>query len=787
MSPVTLKERLQNIGQAIRGNKPDPVVKEVVKEVEAKAKSVMGGFLDFAPSKDITTVSSKYLEADKGWVYRNNDLIATEIGAMELELYSVKAVRDEVIFDRIYTHKLLDALNRFNEYTSSSDGFYITQSHKKLTGDSFWYVDRNGVEINEITILQPDKVTIKLGKVEGTRRVIQAYVFKDIIKGEQVEVTYEPEEIVHFRKPNSKNPYRGKSAVEAAAEAIDTDTMAIEANKKLFERGLIAQLMLVTEKSLTPEQLKQLHSEFRNTYGGTQNAYKVPIFSGGIKPENVQMTNKDAQFLEQQEWLRDKICSIFGNPKSLLTTDDVNMANADATILNWKRTTVTSEMKAIVDTLNEFLVPLYGDNLLLGFKDPVEEDESAKIADVKTLKDADIISRNEAREELGREPVEGGNEFDFQRTERRAEQAVQIPPALRHVNMNSVINKQLESVAQYKKIKAMVRPYAEKMVKGKKKQVKRFDAEQVQTYYAKQIAIVETVELALHDRIQSFIKKVADKAIDQVPTEVANAKKKLKKKALLNEEELIVEATLDFTPLLMEVAAQAGTEALNLINSNKPYVPTNIRKVVERRVKMFATSMIETDRDKLTALITEGLSNGQSVPQISQSIRETFETFSKTQTDRIVRTEVLRTSNISAVDAWDQSDEVVGKQWLTAGGADAECEVYEGKIVSLKGNFYPTEEFADGDPPIHPNCRCTILPVLKGEMANTAEVKVKQLEAEIEQLIPKVKEVEDVEKLKEELGKAESEKARLKKKNKKLEEEKQELEGFLDEPQDWAS
>lgn len=781
---MTLKERLQNIGQAIRGNKPDPVVKEVVKEVEAKAKSVMGGFLDFAPSKDITTVSSKYLEADKGWVFRNNDLIATEIGAMELELYSVKAVRDEVIFDRIYTHKLLDALNRFNEYTSSSDGFYITQSHKKLTGDSFWYVDRSGIDINEITILQPDKVTIKLGKVDGTRRVIQAYVFKDIIKGEQVEVTYEPDEIVHFRKPNSRNPYRGKSAVEAAAEAIDTDTMAIDANKKLFERGLIAQLMLVTEKSLTPEQLKQLHSEFRNTYGGTQNAYKVPIFSGGIKPENVQMTNKDAQFLEQQEWLRDKICSIFGNPKSLLTTDDVNMANADATILNWKRTTITSEMKAIVDTLNEFLVPLYGDNLLLGFKDPVEEDESAKIADVKTLKDSDIISRNEAREELGREPVEGGNEFDFQRGERRAEQAVQIPPALRHVNMNSVINKQLESVAQYKRIKAMVRPYAEKMVKGKKKEVKRFDAEQVQTYYAKQIAIVETVELALHDRIQSFIKKVADKAIDQVPTEVANAKKKLKKKALLNEEELIVEATLDFTPLLMEVAAQAGTEALNLINSNKPYVPTNIRKVVERRVKMFATSMIETDRDKLTALITEGLSNGQSVPQISQSIRETFETFSKTQTDRIVRTEVLRTSNISAVDAWDQSDEVVGKQWLTAGGADAECEVYEGKIVSLKGNFYPTEEFADGDPPIHPNCRCTILPVLKGEMANTAEVRVKQLEAEIEQLIPKVKEVEDVEKLKEELGKAESEKARLKKKNKKLEEEKQELEGFLDEPQD---
>jgi Phage-related protein len=248
----------------------------------------------------------------------------------------------------------------------------------------------------------------------------------------------------------------------AAADAIDTDTMAVEANKKLFERGLIAQLMLTTEKSLTDEQLKQLHSEFRNTYGGVQNAYKVPIFGGGIKPENVQMSNKDAQFLEQQEWLRDKIMVIFGNTKAVMgITDDVNRASAEASLLSWYRSTVRPDMKGITDTLNEFLVPLYGDNLLLGFCDPVEEDESGHVEEVKALKDADIITTNEAREELGYDPVKGGDLLNSQRP-------TDVPPALRYVNTRRVVNKAKAKAVEYSRIKAMAKPIAKQIIKSKK-------------------------------------------------------------------------------------------------------------------------------------------------------------------------------------------------------------------------------------------------------------------------------------------------------------------------------
>lgn len=704
----------------------------------------MGGFLEFGqrPLTDETTVSSKVLKANRGWVYRNNDVIAKEVATIEFELFRVRVVGQEIVYDPILQSPILDLLDRFNEFTAASDGFYITQSHRKLAGDAFWYLDGEGINIDNIYVLPPDKVTIDLGKAEGNQRIIQSYTYKDTIKGEPIEVVYKPEEIIHFKIPNPSNYYRGKSAVEAAAEAIDLDTMAIEANMKLFKRGLIANFMLSTDKSLTPAQLKQLHSEFRNTYGGVSNAYKVPILGGGLKPENLQMSNKDAQYLEQQEWLRDKIASMFGNNKAVLgITNDVNRANADATILQWKRSTIRAEMKGITDTLNEFLVPRFGNNLLLGFKDPVEDDESDDV-DVATKKlNAGIININEAREELGYDPVKGGDEYSFE----RQPQVQEVPKSLKYVNKKHILRRAgvYKTIEEYQDIKKKATPIAKKYLEGKKKpkkSYKSFSPVQAEKYYFKQIAIVEAAEKLFEDKVLSFINRTIDKALEQVPNEVQD----MKNKKLYDVDDLTVEATLDFMPVLMQVAAQAGTEAMNLISSDKPYIPLNIQKQIEKRVKLFAKSMLETDLDKLIGLITNGVTSGQSVPDITNAIRSEFSEYSKMQANRITRTEVLRASNMSAVDAWEQSGVVVGKQWLIAPGADEECSVYDGTIVSLKGNFYETTKWADGDPPIHPNCRCTILPVLEGERSNKVTLHNKKLEEELAEAKKYIKDLEDL-------------------------------------------
>lgn len=764
---MTIRERLRIIGRTLRGENPtQEIVKEVIKEVKAAEKAIGGGFLNFqqAGLSNQKTVSSKVLQANKGWVYRNTDAIATEVGTIEFELFTTRIVNNEITFNPVTSHAALDALDRFNPFTDASSGFYITESHRLLSGDAFWYVEGRGTNVRGIYVLQPDKVELQFGKVAGSQVIIDGYKFSDSVDGNPVEVEYKANEIIHFKIPNANNPYRGYGKVEAAADDIDLDSFAIEANKQLYRRGLIANFILTTELKITPEQLNQLHAEFKSAYGGVENAFKVPILGSGLKPVTTQLSNRDMQFIDQQTWLRDKITSIWGNNKAAIgITDDVNRANAETSIALWKSSTVRAEMKAICDTLNEFFIPRYGENLILGFKDPVGENETEQIDKAVKLKNGDLVSLNEAREILGYENVEGGDEMGFQRNERQARENAQfnnLPKSLKFVNLKRYLRKSgmYKQLDEYRKLDAIARPIAKQIVKNRnRKQAEPerehilFTNDKVWAFHQKQLSLVETQEKIFENKVQQFINRVVELAIANVPEEVAL----MQRKALLPEDELLLQAQIDFAPILADVATLMGQEALKLIEDNGTFIPLNLRPSIEANVRKFTQSMLQTDRDKIIDIIAQGLADGQGVPQIRRQITETFAEFSKTQAERITRTEVIRASNMGAIDAWEQSGVVTSKQWLTAmdDRVDPLCSYMNGKIVDLKGRYFKKGETLEVDdakttfnygsikePPLHPNCRCTLLPILRGENAFDADtyLKEKGIEVSIEELESKI-------------------------------------------------
>lgn len=758
---MTIQERLRTIGQVFR-SEPKVIIKEV--EVEAKQKAT-GTYADiFTNTNSLVTetrASGKLLEANQGWVYKNNDAIAKEVATIEFELFSTRVVGGDIELTPIQSHPILDALDRFNEFTDASSGFYLTSSHKTLAGDSMWYIDGKAPNVRGIYLLQPDKVEIKLGKPSFGQAIIDAYEFKDSVNGKQVTITYKAEEIVHFKNPNPNNPYRGKSKVEAAAEAIDTDNFAVEANKGLFQRGLIGNFVLSTESAMTPEQMKVVRTELQANYGGVSNAYKAMILSGGLKPQTIQLTNKDMEFIEQQKWNRDKIMSIFGNvPPVLGITDDVNRANADATIMHWKRTTVKPEMKSITDTLNEFFVPKFGDNLILGFKDPVPEDRETKVKEAVDLKAAGIVTTNEAREFLG---LESSDEEGADQLKQPTPDVpvAEVPKSIQNVNYQKVFRKQGIFEERTKQMQAKeaareIRSTARKIIKGRvvvkateAPEHDSFTNEQVWSFHRRQIDLVEHTEQKFYNKVTQYIDGLVDRALEAVPSEVAEMSK-----ALIVEDAEVARAVIDFTPILIEVAALSGQLGMSLVSSDT-YIPTDITGFIEREVKRFATSMIETDRDKMIDILVKGIADGKSIPQIKAEIRQVFTEYSKTQADRVTRTEVIKASNYATMDAWEKSGVVVAKQWLTAQDdrVDPLCADMNGKIIPLKKNYFDKGDSLEvGDvstkfdyaavknPPLHVNCRCTMLPVLEGQKGFDTEsyLNVRSLEAEVNTMAEKI-------------------------------------------------
>lgn len=410
-----MKVKLPIIGQVSTGKDADPVT--IVKEAAGKEKffDILGGLIDLSPQQlsGEKSISTRLLKANTGWVYRNNDVIAQEVSKMEFELFTVGLSGGEIVYNQINSHPLLDLLDKPNEETQKSDALYIIQSHKKLTGDAFWLKMRNGSQVVGLRAIEPDKIELDLqSPTPDDPTVIKGFIYKDVIDGKQVSNYYDPKDIIHFKKPNPRNPFRGYGAVEALNNTIDHDNLTLDIMNNFLRNGAIHNFALTTEQKITPDQLKRLKAELRATVNGPANAFSVPIFGGGLEPKDISYSSKEQQLMEQQAWDRDKIMIGFGNTKaSLGMIDDVNRASHESSLVEWKRNTVAPDMCAIVNTLNEFLVPEFGDNLILGFTDPVPEDHGDDITESTQLYAGGIITLNEARELLDYDDVPEGDEF----------------------------------------------------------------------------------------------------------------------------------------------------------------------------------------------------------------------------------------------------------------------------------------------------------------------------------------------------------------------------------------
>lgn len=141
---------------------------------------------------------------------------------------------------------------------------------------------------------------------------------------------------------------------------------------------------------------------------------------------------------------------------------------------------------------------------------------------------------------------------------------------------------------------------------------------------------------------------------------------------------------------------------------------------------------------QLKYTLSEGFMAGESMPKLSKRVAEVFDIAKGYRTTRIARTEVIQASNYGAEAGYIQSGVVQYKEWLTA--KDERlcpfCNSMNGKRIGLAETYLakgedmvildPKDESGRTiqaamtnthddikAPPLHPNCRCTLVPVVK--------------------------------------------------------------------------
>jgi SPP1 gp7 family putative phage head morphogenesis protein len=179
------------------------------------------------------------------------------------------------------------------------------------------------------------------------------------------------------------------------------------------------------------------------------------------------------------------------------------------------------------------------------------------------------------------------------------------------------------------------------------------------------------------------------------------------------------------TPMQRELLEKSGRLALLRLGLENDFDFTeDVSDSLDGYDLMLAEGIAKTTEAELSKLISEANDEGLSINAITEKINEYFNFADEVRAERIARTETIRTSNAGMVSAWNQSGIVSGKEWYTAQDERTceACAEMDGQTTELnEAYFYEGDEFMGmaidfrdiGEPPLHANCRCVLLPILQ--------------------------------------------------------------------------
>ena len=346
-------------------------------------------------------------------VHKCISLIATNASAVKLNVFS----RDTLL----ESHELISLLERPNPLQSGVEYFHSLISYLLISGNTYLLKDTEGMRPpKEMYLLRPDRIDIK----SGSSYLPHSYRY--IMNG-QVLNTYDVDQttgysdIKHIKLWHPLDDFYGLSPIMASAYNIDQHNLAGLSNLALLKNGCMPSGMLKfmpkdetgQTATLTDEQRARILEDLEFRFKGANNSGRVMLAEGDFDYKAMGLSPKDMNFLELLNMSAREIALVFGVPAQLVGIADQTYANvAEARLALYEECIIPLLMRVQSD-LNEWLAPLYSGDLEIRYDidsiPAMAEKRRQVYENVNSAVNSGILTRNEARERLGLEPISGGD------------------------------------------------------------------------------------------------------------------------------------------------------------------------------------------------------------------------------------------------------------------------------------------------------------------------------------------------------------------------------------------
>jgi phage portal protein BeeE len=273
----------------------------------------------------------------------------------------------------------------------------LIQNYMELVGEAFLMLERDSAGVPAELWPVPSTWVRKIPGKESD-------FFEVRYNGLDLKVA--KDDMIWMRNPDPSNPYgRGTGISEALGDELDADEYAAKHVKSWFYNRATPDI-LVGIKGASESQLRGAKQAWEDNHKGSERAFGSHWHSGEMQVNQLSQTFADQQLVAFREFQRDLIVNTFGVPPEILgILENSNRATIESADYLFTRWVVVPRLEFLRTELQQSLVPMFGEDLVLEYINPVPEDKEHMLQVAKAAPYAFTV--NEIRAMGSHQPLDG--------------------------------------------------------------------------------------------------------------------------------------------------------------------------------------------------------------------------------------------------------------------------------------------------------------------------------------------------------------------------------------------
>ncbi len=230
------------------------------------------------------------------------------------------------------------------------------------------------------------------------------------VRGLTGTVRYAPEQILHFRFPDPRDPYTsGLSPLRACYEQVALTSEYAAMKRSVYDNTGVPSVVLAPGVAVGEDERDRLEQQWQQKFRkGGQG--RVLVAESDFKVTLLSHSMGDLAALADLKATKEDIANAFHVPLPFLS-GETNLANLQAADHLHKALAIRPRLVRRDEKLNEQLLPLYDPSgrLFLASDDPTPNERDATLKERELLLKYGVLTVNELRSDLGLPPVAWGD------------------------------------------------------------------------------------------------------------------------------------------------------------------------------------------------------------------------------------------------------------------------------------------------------------------------------------------------------------------------------------------